>query len=142
VPYRGAAPAMNDLIAGQIPMMFDNMPAIRPQVQGGTIRALAVAGAARSRLFPELPTMVEAGVRDFEASSWFGLVAPAKTPPDVAKVLIDSVSKLLKDSDVVKRLAEVGAEPGTLSGDAFGAFLRTEIDKWGWVVKIAGAKVE
>ncbi|MDR6659993.1 tripartite-type tricarboxylate transporter receptor subunit TctC [Tardiphaga robiniae] len=142
VPYRGAAPAMNDLIAGQIPMMFDNMPAIRPQVQGGTIRAIAVAGAARSPLFPELPTMAEAGVANFEASSWFGLVAPAKMPPDVTKMLIDGVTKVLKDPDMVKRLADVGAEPGTLSGDAFAAFLRTESDKWGQVVKTAGAKVE
>jgi tripartite-type tricarboxylate transporter receptor subunit TctC len=142
VPYRGAAPAMNDLIAGEIPMMFDNMPAVRPQVKGGTIRALAVAGAARSPLFPELPTMVEAGVPNFEASSWFGLVAPAKMPPDVTKVLIESVSKLLKEPAMVKRLAEVGAEPGALSGDAFGAFQRTEVDKWRQVVKAAGAKVE
>ncbi|MGM4921727.1 Bug family tripartite tricarboxylate transporter substrate binding protein [Tardiphaga sp. 804_B3_N1_9] len=142
VPYRGAAPAMNDLIAGQIPMMFDNMPAIRPQVQGGTIRAIAVAGAARSPLFPELPTMAEAGVANFEASSWFGLVAPAKMPPDVTKMLIDGVTKVLKDPDMAKRLADVGAEPGTLSGDAFAAFLRAESEKWGQVVKTAGAKVE
>ena len=142
VPYRGAAPAMNDLIAGQIPIMFDNMPAIRPQVQGGTIRAIAVAGAARSPLFPELPTMAEAGVANFEASSWFGLVAPAKMPPDVTKMLIDGVAKVLKDPDMVKRLADVGAEPGTLSGDAFAAFLRAESEKWGQVVKTAGAKVE
>lgn len=142
VPYRGAAPAMNDLIAGQIPMMFDNMPAIRPQVQGGTIRAIAVAGAARSPLFPELPTMAEAGVANFEASSWFGLVAPAKMPPDVTKLLVDGVTKVLKDPDMVKRLADVGAEPGTLSSDAFAAFLRAELEKWGQVVKTAGAKVE
>jgi tripartite-type tricarboxylate transporter receptor subunit TctC len=142
VPYRGAAPAMNDLIGGQIPILFDNMPAVRPQVQGNTIRALAVAGATRSPLFPELPTMAEAGVANFEASSWFGLVAPAKMPPDVTKTLIDSVTKVLKDPDTVKRLADVGAEPGTLSGDAFGAFLRTEATKWGQVVKTAGAKVD
>ena len=85
IPYRGAAPAMNDLIAGEMPMMFDNMPAVRPQVQGGKIRALAVAGAARSPLFPELPTMVEAGVANFEASSWFGLVGPAKLRPTSRK---------------------------------------------------------
>lgn len=142
VPYRGAAPAMNDLIGGQIPMMFDNMPAIRPQVTGGTIRAIAVAGNTRSPLFPELPTMVEAGVPGFEASSWFGLVAPAKTPPDVMKILINSVAKIMKDPEVVKRLADVGAEPGGLSGDAFGAFLRSESEKWGQVVKTAGVKVE
>jgi tripartite-type tricarboxylate transporter receptor subunit TctC len=142
VPYRGAAPAMNDLISGEMPMMFDNMPAVRPQVQGGKIRALAVAGAARSPLFPELPTMVEAGVANFEASSWFGLVAPAKLPPDVTKALIESMNKVMSEPDMVKRLAEVGAEPGKLSGDAFGAFLRAEVEKWGQVVKAAGAKVE
>jgi tripartite-type tricarboxylate transporter receptor subunit TctC len=142
VPYRGAAPAMNDLIAGEIPMMFDNMPAIRPQVAGGTIRAIAVAGSARSPLFPELPTMAEAGVAGFEASSWFGLVGPAKMPPDVTKSLIDAVAKALADPDIVKRLADVGAEPGKLSGDAFGAFLRDQSKKWGEVVKTANAKVE
>jgi tripartite-type tricarboxylate transporter receptor subunit TctC len=142
VPYRGAAPAMNDLIAGQIPIMFDNMPAIRPQVQGGTIRAIAVAGAARSPLFPELPTMAEAGVADFEASSWFGLVAPARMPPEVMKVLIAAVKKVLDDPANVKRLADVGAEPGTLTGEAFAAFLRNESEKWGKVVKTAGAKAD
>jgi tripartite-type tricarboxylate transporter receptor subunit TctC len=142
VAYRGAAPALNDLVAGQIPMMFDNMPAIRPQVLGGTIRAIAIAGASRSPLFPDLPTMVEAGVGGFEASSWFGLVAPAKTPPDVMKTLILSVTKALSDAETVKRFADIGAEPGTLSGDAFGAFLRAETDKWGKVVKTSGAKVD
>jgi tripartite-type tricarboxylate transporter receptor subunit TctC len=142
VPYRGAAPAMNDLLGGQIPMMFDNMPAIRPQVLGGTIRAIAVAGAKRSPLFPEVPTMAEAGVPGFEASSWFGLVAPAKTPPEVVTALIESVAKVLKDPDMAKRLADVGAEPGTLSGEAFDAFLRSESEKWGDVVKTAGVKVE
>ncbi|KRR10044.1 hypothetical protein CQ12_06270 [Bradyrhizobium jicamae] len=142
VPYRGAAPAMNDLIAGQIPMMFDNMPAIRPQVLGGTIRALAVAGAARSPLFPDVPTMVEAGVADFEASSWFGMVAPAGTPPEVLTALTASIGKVLQDPDVVKKLAEIGAEPGTLSGAAFGAFLRSETGKWGKVATSAGVKLE
>jgi tripartite-type tricarboxylate transporter receptor subunit TctC len=142
VPYRGAAPAMNDLIGGQIPMMFDNMPAVRPQVQGGTIRALAVAGTKRSPLFPELPTMVETGIPNFEASSWFGLVAPGGMKPEMTKTLIDSVAKVMKDPDMAKRLADVGAEPGTLSGDAFATFLRTEARKWGQVVKTAGAKVD
>jgi tripartite-type tricarboxylate transporter receptor subunit TctC len=142
VAYRGAAPAMNDLVAGQIPMMFDNMPAIRPQVLGGTIRAIAIAGSSRSPLFPDLPTMVEAGVPDFEASSWFGLVAPAKTPPDVMNTLVESVTKVLRDAETAKRFADIGAEPGTLSGNAFGAFLRAETDKWGKVVKTSGAKVD
>jgi tripartite-type tricarboxylate transporter receptor subunit TctC len=127
---------------GQIQMMFDNMPAIRPQVLGGTIRALAVAGAARSPLFPDVPTMVEAGVPDFEASSWFGMVAPSATPPEVLSQLTASVGKVLQDPDVVKKLSEIGAEPGALSGAAFGAFLRSEAEKWGKVAMSAGVKLD
>jgi len=142
VPYRGAAPAMNDLIAGHIPMMFDNMPAMKPQVAAGTVRALAVAGATRSKLFPELPTMIEAGVPGFEASAWFGLVAPAATPADVTQTIVAAVDKALKNPDMAKKFAELGAEPGTLSGDAFGDFLKSETAKWGKVVKESGAHVD
>src|SRR5580692_5517083 len=95
VPYRGAAPAMNDLIGGQIPILFDNMPAVRTQALAGTLRALAVAGRTRSPLFPELPTMEEAGVAGFEASSWFGLVGPAGMPASITKTLTDAVTKAL-----------------------------------------------
>ena len=142
VPYRGTAPAMNDLVSGQIPMLFDNMPAIHPQALAGAIRPIAVAGASRSPLFPELPTMVEAGVPGFEASSWFGLVAPAKTSPDVMKTLTDAVMKVLRDPDLAKKLADVGAEPGALSGSEFGAYLRAEADKWGKVVKDANVVIQ
>jgi tripartite-type tricarboxylate transporter receptor subunit TctC len=142
VPYRGAAPAMNDLVSGQIAILFDNMPAIRPQALAGAIRPLAVSGATRSPLFPELPTMVEAGVPGFEASSWFGLVAPAKTPPEVLKTLTDGVTKVLQDPDLAKQLADVGAEPGTLSGPEFGSFLHAESDKWGRLIKDAGVVMQ
>ncbi len=142
VPYRGAAPAMNDLVSGQIAILFDNMPAVRPQALAGAIRPLAVSGATRSPLFPELPTMVEAGVPGFEASSWFGLVAPAKTPPEVMKTLTDAVTKVLRDPDLAKQLADVGAEPGTLSGAEFGAFLHAESDKWGKLIKDAGVVIQ
>jgi tripartite-type tricarboxylate transporter receptor subunit TctC len=142
VPYRGAAPAMNDLIGGQIPILFDNMPAVRPQALGGALRALAVAGHTRSPLFPDLPTMEEAGVAGFEASSWFGLMAPAKTPPDVLKTLTDGVIKALADPEMVQKLSDVGAEPGALSGDAFGAFLHAESEKWGKLVKDSGTVMQ
>lgn len=138
VPYRGAAPAMNDLVAGHIPFMFDNMPAVRPQVEGGRIRALAVAGAHRSPLYPDLPTMAEAGVPGFEASAWFGLVAPAGTPAEVMKVLVDTTAAVLKEPGIVARFAELGAEPGTVSGAAFGAFLKAESEKWSGIVRAAG----
>jgi tripartite-type tricarboxylate transporter receptor subunit TctC len=142
VPYRGAAPAMNDLVSGQILILFDNMPAVRPQAQAGTIRPLAVAGAARSPLLPDVPTMAEAGVAGFEASSWFGLVAPAKTPPDAMKILTETVAKVLRDPDLAKKLADVGAEPGSLSGGEFGAYLHTEADKWGKLIKDAGVVIQ
>jgi tripartite-type tricarboxylate transporter receptor subunit TctC len=142
VPYKGAAPAMNDLIGGQIPILFDNMPAVKPQAQAGALRALAVAGHARSPLFPELPTMEEAGVAGFDATSWFGLVAPAKTPPDVLKVMTDDVMKALGDPEFAHKLTDVGAEAGSLSGEAFGAFLHAETEKWGKVVKASGTVIQ
>jgi tripartite-type tricarboxylate transporter receptor subunit TctC len=142
IPYRGASPAMNDLIAGHIPMMFDNMPAVRPQVEGGAVLALAVAGAKRSPVFPNVPTMMEAGVKGFEATAWFGLVAPAKTPADVLKTLDDASAKVLADPDTAQKFAALGADPGTAIGEAFGAFLKEEAAKWGKVVEASGAKVD
>ncbi|MBA4791813.1 MAG: tripartite tricarboxylate transporter substrate binding protein [Rhizobiales bacterium] len=142
VPYRGAAPAMNDLVAGHIPVMFDNMPAVRPQVDAGKIRALAVCGTQRSALFPELPTMIEAGVPGFDASAWFGIVAPAKTPQPVLDTLIAGVKTALSQPETVKKFTDLGAEPGTLFGPAFGKFLETESTKWGKVVTEAGVKLD
>lgn len=142
VPYRGAAPAMNDLIAGQIPILFDNMPAVRTQALAGALRPLAVSGHTRSPLFPELPTMEEAGVAGFEAASWFGLVAPAKTPPEVAMALTEAVKKALSDPETAHKLNDVGAEPGTLFGDDFGKFLHSESEKWGKVVKASGTAMQ
>jgi tripartite-type tricarboxylate transporter receptor subunit TctC len=141
VPYRGAAPAMNDLLAGHIPMMFDNMPAVLPQIAGGRIRAIAVAGAQRAKALPDLPTVAEAGVAGFEASAWFGLVAPAGTPAPVLDRLIREIGQILKSPDVIQRFTELGAEPGTLGGAEFGAFLRDETSKWTKVIQTSGAKV-
>jgi tripartite-type tricarboxylate transporter receptor subunit TctC len=141
VPYRGAAPAMNDLLAGQIPFMFDNMPAVLPQVQGKAINAIAVAGAKRTEALPDVPTVAET-IPGFEASSWFGLVAPAKTPAPVRAKLSGELETILKMPDVKKRLAELGAEPGTVFGDAFGQFMTDETAKWGKLVKASGATVD
>jgi len=141
VPYRGAAPAMNDLLAGQIPFMFDNMPAVLPQVQGKAINAIAVAGAKRAEALPDVPTVAET-VPGFEASSWFGLVAPAKTPEPALAKLSGELDTILKMPDVRKRLAELGAEPGAVSGSAFGQFMADETTKWGKLVKASGATVD
>ncbi|TWA98724.1 Bug family tripartite tricarboxylate transporter substrate binding protein [Bradyrhizobium stylosanthis] len=141
VPYRGAAPAMNDLLAGQIPFMFDNMPAVLPQVQGKAINAIAVAGAKRADALPDVPVVAET-IPGFEASSWFGLVAPAKTPQPALAKLSGELETILKMPDVKKRLAELGAEPGTVFGGAFGQFMADETTKWGKLVKTSGATVD
>jgi tripartite-type tricarboxylate transporter receptor subunit TctC len=141
VPYRGAAPAMNDLLAGQIPFMFDNMPAVLPQVQGKAINAIAVAGAKRADALPDVPTVAEI-VPGFEASSWFGLVAPAKTPAPVLAKLSSELEIILKMPDVKKRLAELGAEPGAAFGPAFGQFMTDETTKWGKIIQASGATVD
>ena len=141
LPYRGAAPAMNDLIAGHIPMMFDNIPAVLPQVQAKTIKAIAVAGAKRATALPDVPTVAESGVPGFEASAWFGLVAPAKTPAPVLAKLESEVDAILKMPDVQKRFTELGAEPSSISGAAFGGFLADETAKWTKIIQSSGATI-
>ncbi|MBR1269858.1 tripartite tricarboxylate transporter substrate binding protein [Bradyrhizobium sp. AUGA SZCCT0222] len=141
LPYRGAAPAMNDLIAGHIPMMFDNIPAVLPQVQAKTIKAIAVAGAKRASALPDVPTVAESGVPGFEASAWFALVAPAKTPAPVLAKLESEVDAILKMPDVQKRFTELGAEPGNISGTAFAQFLSEETAKWTKIIQSSGATV-
>jgi tripartite-type tricarboxylate transporter receptor subunit TctC len=141
LPYRGAAPAMNDLIAGHIPMMFDNIPAVLPQVQAKTIKAIAVAGAKRATALPDVPTVAESGVPGFEASSWFGLVAPAKTPVPVLAKLESEVEAILKVPDVQTRFTELGAEPAHVSGVAFGRFLADETAKWTKIIQSSGATI-
>ena len=142
VPYRGAAPAMNDLISGYIPMMFDNMPAVLPQVRGGSVRAIAVAGATRAAALPDVPTVAEQGVPGFEAFAWFGLVAPAKTPAVVLEKLQGDVAAILATADMKARLTELGAEPGKVSGAAFGKFLAEETAKWSELIRISGVKMD
>jgi tripartite-type tricarboxylate transporter receptor subunit TctC len=142
VPYKGAAPAMNDLLGGHIPMLFDNMPAVLPQVQSGRVRALAVAGMTRARALPALPTVAESGLPGFEASAWFGLVAPAATPAPVLTRITHDVMEILQTPEIDQRFKELGAEPGTLSGAAFGAFLRSETVKWSKVIEQSGAKLD
>jgi len=142
VPYKGAAPAMNDLVAGHIPMMFDNIPAVLPQVRAKTINAIAVAGSRRASALPDVPTVAESGVPGFEASAWFGLVAPAKTPAPILAKLESDVETVLKMPDVQKRFDELGAEPGAVSGANFGKFLANETTKWTKIIRESGAKVD
>jgi len=113
-----------------------------PQVEGKRVNAIAVAGAKRASAMPDVPTIAESGVPGFEASAWFGLVAPAKTSPAVLKKLESDVAAILKMPDVQKRFTELGAEPGSVSGAAFGKFLADETTKWAKVIEASGAKVQ
>ena len=122
--------------------MFDNMPAVLPQVQGKTVRAIAVAGAKRATALPDVPTVAESGVPGFEAFPWFGMVAPARTPAATLETLQGEVAAILKTPDVQKRFAELGAEPGLVTGAAFGKFLAAEAAKWAEIIKASGATAE
>ncbi len=142
VPYRGAAPAMTDLIGGRVQVMFDNMPGVLPQLRGGQVRGLAVAGAARARAVPELPTVAESGLPGFEASSWFGLAAPAATPAAVVARINAAVLAALAMPALQARLAEAGAEPGALDAEATAAFVQAERAKWAAVIRQSGARAD
>jgi tripartite-type tricarboxylate transporter receptor subunit TctC len=142
VPYRGAGPAMNDLVGGHVQMFFDLMPVVLPQIAAGKVRALANAGARRPAALPNVPTVAEQGLPGFDASSWYGLVAPAKTPEPVLVKLRDEVAKALKAPDMVARIHELGSEPGTAFGKDFGAFLAAETRKWAEVIRASGAKAD
>lgn len=139
IPYRGAAPAMNDLIAGHVPILFDNLSTVIPHVQSGTVRGLAVATQKRLPSLPDVPTFAEAGLPEFEASSWFGLFAPAGTPADVIATLIGDVKKSLARPEVQKKFEAMGSPVGDISGNDFEKFLKKETEKWADVVRIAGA---
>jgi tripartite-type tricarboxylate transporter receptor subunit TctC len=142
VPYRGAAPAMNDLIAGHVPMLFDNISTVIPQVRAGSVRALAVASPQRVPSLPEVPTFAEAGLPDFEASSWFGLVAPSETSPAILTKITADVQKVVAPPEVQRRFEETGAQAGAIFAQDFGRFLRKERDKWAEVIKASGAQAE
>jgi len=142
VPYRGTGPAMNDLIAGHIQMMFDLLPASLPQIGANKVRALANAGATRAAALKDLPTVAEQGLAGFDSSSWVALVAPAKTPAPVLAWLRTEVGKAIASPDIVKRLTELGSEAGTSDVKAVQAFLAAETKKWAEVIRASGAKVE
>jgi tripartite-type tricarboxylate transporter receptor subunit TctC len=142
VPYRGAGPAMNDLIGGHVQMFFDLLPSSLPQIRTGKVRALGNAGARRPVALPDLPTVGEQGLPGFDASSWMGLVAPAKTPAPVLAKLSDQVAKVLKEPDVIARIRELGSEPGHAFGAAFGTFMQAETAKWAEVIRTSGAKAD
>ena len=137
VPYKGSGPAHVDLMGGQIQVMFDNIVALMPHVKAGKVRALAVSSAKRHALLPEVPSLQEAGVRDFETVAWFGLLAPAGTPREIVNRLNAEALKVIALPDVRTRLIEAGSVIIGNSPEAADRFLREDLDKWGKVVRAA-----
>jgi tripartite-type tricarboxylate transporter receptor subunit TctC len=143
LPYRGSGPALLDLIGGTMDLMFDNLPSAMPQIKAGKLVALAVTSSVRSPALPDVPTVAEAGpVKGFEASSWFGLLAPAGTPADIVNRVQQESAKALASPALKERLLAQGAAPGGMPSADFGRFMAAETSKWAAVVKASGAKVD
>ena len=143
IPYKGGAPAMADLLAGQVQLMFDNLANALPNVKAGRLRALAVTTLARSPAMPDLPTMAESGLPGFDLTTWFGLMVPAGTPPEIVAKLNAEIVRALNAKDMRERLEKMGAEPpANNTPEHFAAFVRAEAAKYAKVVKDSGAKVE
>jgi tripartite-type tricarboxylate transporter receptor subunit TctC len=142
-PYRGSGPAVLDLIGGTMDLMFDNLPSSLPHVKAGKLKALAVTSAQRSAALPELPTIAEAAaLKGYEASSWFGLLAPAGTPADVVTRVQQETAKALSTPALKERLLAQGAIPSGMSSAEFASMINAETKKWAQVVKASGAKVD
>ncbi|MGE5526594.1 MAG: tripartite tricarboxylate transporter substrate binding protein [Rhodospirillaceae bacterium] len=142
IPYKGAAPATIDLVAGHVTIMFNNMLSAVPHVKGGRLRALGVTTVKRSSAVPEVPTIAEAGVKGYEVSGWYGLLGPASLPADVLNRLNAEVNRAMRQPDVVKRLAGEGVDAMGSTSDEFAARIRREMTKWAAVVKASGATAE
>ncbi|ELA00061.1 MFS transporter [Cupriavidus sp. TKC] len=142
VPYKGAAPAMTDLLAGQVNLMFDNLPSALAQIQAGKVKALAVTSIKRASVLPAVPTVRESGLPGYEVNSWFGLLAPAGTPPERVRQIQQAVDKALAMPDVRKRIEQLGAEPGGEGSAAFAAEIKADTEKWSRVIKSAGIKAQ
>jgi len=142
VPYKGGAPALADLVAGQLSFMIENVPGTLPLVKSGKLRALAITSAQRSPLAPELPTLSAAGVASYEMVGWNGVFVAKGTPPAVVAQLGDVLMKVLRLAEVKDQMATLGAEPGGNSAQEFGAFVKAESARWGAIIKERGIRPE
>jgi tripartite-type tricarboxylate transporter receptor subunit TctC len=142
VPYKGTAPALADLLGGQIALVITGLPPVLPHAKAGRLRILGVASAQRLKQFPDIPTIAESGVPGYEATQWYGVLAPVATPKELVARLNQDIVVSLRDPAVAEKLAAEGAEPVGDSPEQFGAFIRSEIDLWGKVIRATGAKAE
>src|SRR6266566_501254 len=142
VPYKGSAGARNDIISGQIEMMFDSVPSMAQMIQVGRVKALGTTGKVRSAILPDVPTLSEAGVPGYEATIWIGVMAPAGTPQAIVTLLNTEINKILARADVVEAWTKQGATAMSMTPEQFGDYVQSEIDKWARVINANGIKPE
>jgi len=142
IPYKGGAPMMADLIGGQIQLAIETSGSATPHIRAGKVRALAVTTSTRSSAFPELPTLTESGLKGYEVTTWYAILAPKGTPSEITARLYNAVVKILKTPDMKQRLEQFGGEPGGLTPDQFTGFIKSETAKWSKVVKESKATVD
>jgi tripartite-type tricarboxylate transporter receptor subunit TctC len=142
IPYKGAAPAMNDLLGGHIPIMFDTLPTVLPAASAGSIRVLAVTSTTRAASLPDVPTLDESGVKGFEATAWFGLYMPAAKDNPAYVWMVEVMKEILASSAIAEKFAAQGVAPGKLAGPDFTRFVEAEIKKWAAVAKAANVPLE
>lgn len=142
VPYKGAAPAMNDVLGNQVPVTFDNIITTLSMVQAGKLKPLGVSTATRSKAAPHIPTLSESGIKGFDASAWFGIFAPAGVPASVVAKLNQSLNAAVRDPQVNEKLLQMGADPVAISSEDFDKFFKNEVRKWKEVIDFANIKVE
>jgi tripartite-type tricarboxylate transporter receptor subunit TctC len=142
IPYKGAAPALTDVVGGNVAMGFKTASGVMPTILNGRVRAIAVAGRQRLAQLPDLPTMIEAGMPDFEADSWNGLFAPAGTPPDIIAKLAKATIAILKSDEIAEKFATISATPVGSTPEQFKRYVHEEVMKWGQVAKQAGVTID
>ena len=142
IPYKGSGPAVTDLLAGQVSMMFDNIPSSLPHIKSGKLKALATTGAKRDPALPDLPTIAESGVPGYESGVWFGLMAPAGTPKEIVQALYETAAKAVQKSEVREKFANIGTDVAPMNPAELGAFIKAEIAHWANLVRLAGIQPE
>ena len=142
IPYKGVNLAMQDVLAGNVHLVFIGIPAAAPHVRAGKLRALAIVAPQRSSALPEVPTVAEAGLRDFEVTTWYGVLAPAGTPRPIVARLNSELVKVMHSPELKEKLAATGTDPLTSTPEEFAAYIQREIAKWGDVIRKAGVKAD
>jgi tripartite-type tricarboxylate transporter receptor subunit TctC len=142
VPYKGAVPALTDLLGGHLSMIFSSLPPALPHVNNGKLRGIAVTSLVRSPIAPSIPTISESGLKGFEIVNWYGVLAPARTPKNIISILNTEIVKIMNLPEVAKTLSEQGAVPMTSSPEQFATFMKDETVKWAKLVKFSGARID